>query len=442
MVLASKKKFFIIAGLTILPLVMAEVALISSRASIKPTIASAYHFDLDENNSPELTDGEGTWTEERRNVTWEYHNASDNPNGHITLNHQGYFGVSSTTINGLTGVENVTATFSGGENSELWLLKSADGSDWHETVKLTSGNTIIECVGWRYVRFYYHDGNATATPLNISSVSIGYSCEGTSFSEDIDCAKLENVKNPSSTLTASTETEEISPLGNSTQALRFVKDAGAGSTQTDLLLDQTYTLGQIASRKVEFDLYHKGNNHRPSVQLLYIDPADPTKVTTVGASIQRENGKDQYMIYGTDDENWSHIEVYVNVLAHTICLNRDKPRNKNAKINAIRMNVGNCILDNVRIGSNHTEKVGYFNNGFSFKVGEDYWIKICWVGELHSVTMTFTGDGVAHQCTEPNGYFYVHGDSTGTIVVKITIVAGYDRHILHYTSKTLTITES
>ena len=122
MVLANKKKFFIIAGLTVLPLVMAEVALISSRASIKPTIASAYHFDLDENNSPELTDGEGTWTEERRNVTWEYHNASDNPNGHITLNHQGYFGVSSTTINGLTGVENVTATFTGGENCELWVF--------------------------------------------------------------------------------------------------------------------------------------------------------------------------------------------------------------------------------------------------------------------------------------------------------------------------------
>jgi hypothetical protein len=222
--------------------------------------------------------------------------------------------------------------------------------------------------------------------------------------------------------------------------LRFAKTGG--SSQSDIMLDQTYTLGQIASRKVEFDLYHKGNNHRPSVQFLYIDPADPTKVTTVGASIQRENGKDQYMIYGTDDENWSHIEVYVNVLAHTICLDRDKPRNKNAKINAIRMNVGNCILDNVRIGSNHTEKVGYFNNGFSFKVGEDYWIKTCWVGELHSVTMTFTGDGTAHQCTEPNGYFYVHGDSAGTIVVNITIVAGYDRHILHYTSKTLTITES
>ncbi len=438
MVLASKKKFFIIAGLTILPLVMAEVALISSRASIKPTIASAYHFDLDENNSPELTDGEGTWTEERRNVTWEYHNASDNPNGHITLNHQGYFGVSSTTVNGLTGVENVTATFSGGENSELWLLKSLDGTDWHETVKITSGNTIAECVGWRYIRFYYHDGNATATPLNISSVVVGYSCAGESISEDADRAHLENVQNPTNT-TVETETTNVSPLDGSTKAIKCT--VTSGSPSVDIMLEQTYTLGQIAARKVTFDLYRINSTRKPNVQLLYIDP-DTHNVKTVGGSIGPVAGKTQYMDNKIGDTDWLHIEVYINVLAKTVCLKRDSPNSVNQPINAFRLLYIHGIVDNARIGSNKTETVGIYNNGFSFVKGDNYWIKLCWVGYLHSVDMTVTGEGAGHQCTEPNGYFYVHGDEAGTIIVELTITVGYDRHILHYTSQTLTITES
>ena len=439
MVLANKKKFFIIAGLTVLPLVMAEVALISSRASIKPSKASAYSYPLDNTNSPELTDGEGTWTDESRNVTWEYHNASDNPNGHITLNHQGYFGVSSTTTNGITGIESVTASFTKGTNGELWLLSSIDGTNWNEVGQLESSTQFSSILlnNWRYVRFYCYD--ADSTPISISSVSIGYSCEGTSTLEDVDFAKVTNIETVSG-VSYTRETETLSPNSHGEgEAIRFVKTAAAGAkTYTDFDLGDTYHLSDLKTAKIEFDYYHKDNttNYKPTIWLL-------KDGTTLGFEEQQKDSKSNYKVTDIDDD-WWHIEFYIFSTVPYLSgyKTENKPVPLYTEINGFRVGNGTSIIDNLRFSSTPSD-LGVFNNSLSFSRSSNkpFWFKICWSGELHSATYAFTfadpENPIAEQvptsdpnlCNESPFYIKAAGTGTGTFTVTATVIVGYDRQI-------------
>lgn len=160
--------------------------------SVRPTRASAHTITLNNNNSPDLINGEGT--NDLNGVIWEYHNVSNNANGHITINHQGYFGISSSSNWGYTGIEGITANFSSGE---LWLLKSVDGVNWNESAILETGVENNTADNWRYIRFYSY-----ADIIDVSSISFGYSCSGISSAQDVDNAKVNNVLSMSSNLEA------------------------------------------------------------------------------------------------------------------------------------------------------------------------------------------------------------------------------------------------
>ena len=92
-----KGKKLIAIGATMLPLVAVGTLFFTANNAIRPSKASAFTMSLNATNAPTINNGEGTMVDEK-NVTWEYHNASALNNGHVTLNHQGYFGVSSSRI--------------------------------------------------------------------------------------------------------------------------------------------------------------------------------------------------------------------------------------------------------------------------------------------------------------------------------------------------------
>lgn len=84
-----------------------SVGIVALNNSVKLTHASAHNITLNIDNSPDLSNGEGT--QDINGVKWEYYNASENETGHVSLGHQGYAGVASTTDWGYTGIDSITA---------------------------------------------------------------------------------------------------------------------------------------------------------------------------------------------------------------------------------------------------------------------------------------------------------------------------------------------
>ena len=433
MKLLSKKKLVSIMCATLLPAAALGAVFYASQDIIRGTRASTYNCTLDENNSPSLSNGEGTMTDEK-NVTWEYHDAFNNSNGHVSLNHDGYFGVSSSTIYGYTGIESITATFSGQDN-ELWLLTSVDGINWNEQEILTSDTSTQRANNWRYIRFYnYSDSNAS---IDISSITIGYGCTGISASDDVDGCRVDNIKS-SLNLNAENETENVSPLGNSTNAIAFTKIENTDSYSV-IGLNKTYALGDVKRAKVEFDYYHT-NNTKPNVSLMN---SSTNKV--VGTTQGFAGNKTAYKVTNINS-NWWHIEVPIVALAPTPDLAdrgmKDVPIEESATFDSVKINNGNCVIDNLRIDSTPSS-LGLFNNGTSIKAGNVYWMKVSWVGILHSATFTFdTPDIIRHEdLPEGRSQFYLRGLSAGTVVVTATLKVGYNRQTLTI-QNTLTVTAS
>ena len=153
-------------------------AIISANTGFNMIKASSFTTTLNSNNSPVISAGAGTMVDDK-GVTWEYSNVSDYNNGHITVNAQGYFGVSSSTTWGYTAINGITANFSTTDN-ELWLLTSFDGVDWNEQHVLESGVETHMADSWRYVRFYnWSDDNSS---ININIFKNCYRSKNTSSS--------------------------------------------------------------------------------------------------------------------------------------------------------------------------------------------------------------------------------------------------------------------
>ena len=142
-----------ISGLTLLTVGVAfdsdvfnfsNLALRLSHASASPSTIT-----LNNSNSPTLSGGAGTMVD-NKGVTWEYFNASDYNNGHVTLDSEGYVGVSSSDQNAITAITSVKAIFTG---SDLWLLRSSDGITWHDGEILTTGEASTIANNWRYIRW-------------------------------------------------------------------------------------------------------------------------------------------------------------------------------------------------------------------------------------------------------------------------------------------------
>ena len=398
---------------------------------------NTYTISLNNSNSPTLSGGSATRVDEK-GITWEYSNASNNASGHVTLGHQGYCGIKSTSSWGITGIGSITANFTAGANSELWLLRSVDGVNWNEDHILTSSEPTASASGWRYIRFYNYSTDNSS--ISINSINIGYECSGISSTEDVDSTRLVSVLNSSENLTYT------SCAGRDTTAISFSKNNNSSSWAV-IELDKTYTLEEIKYKKVEFDYYKVNTVPNTSVAFPSIQLYQPNGTKAVGSTQGKDAGKSHYKITDLGND-WYHVEMPISALAPTISgyktsvKEEDTATKTNQEIGAVKLTVGTCIIDNLRIGSTPTD-LGIFNNGTSFNVSDEkpYWFKVAWTGEFHSCTFSFDNpiaEQVAWDNTICKSPFYIRGLSTGTVTVTATLVVGYNRQVLTV-SNTLTI---
>ena len=392
---------------------------------------------LDSSNSPTLSGGEGTMQDEK-NVTWEYHNAADYASGHVSLTHQGYFGVSHSSMYGISGISEVVVTFNAGSDGELWLLSSVDGINWGEvemlkdpteTSKTSAATTSVN--NWRYIRFYYYDSNSGS--IDIDDVSISYSCTGISATEDVDSAKASNVIETSSNLTYVDEYYDISPNSIGGEAVSFTK-LDSSNTWINIGFGKTYKVGPTQNAKVEFDMKTSNINYGKYIQLMKNN-------TTLGSAIYSDKSSAYKCTNISGD--WYHIELPITTVVSTISgiivngETKDKPHSDilNKEFNGIKINAGTCIIDNLRLTSSPCE-LGIFNNTtYKPSVNEFFWLKVAWVGKLYpeQVTMTFSDDTLARHI--PITYenllfgspFYIQLLDKGTLTVTCSVVSGYNR---------------
>ena len=397
-------------------------------------VSNDFNITLNSDNSPTLSNGSGTIIDEK-GVTWEYSNASDYANGHVTLNSNSFVGVSSNSAYGITAIESVTVDFSG---DDLWLLKSIDGISWNEDKILTTDESVTSANGWRYVRFYSY-----ASQIDINSISISYSCSGISASEDVDGARVENVL-ATDGVSYQKETEDLSPLGNSTEGVRFTK-SGSSTTWLIIGFGKTYKIGDVQNAAVEFDM-KTTSNYGKTLQLY--NGAE----STLGSLI--DSSKTDAYKFTNIAGDWYHVEVPITTLISTISgikvggEIKDKPHTDVLKkeFNAIKINAGNAVIDNLRISSTQCE-LGTFNSPtYTPKVGEFFWFKVAWVGKLYpeQVQIAVSDDTLARRVplTDSNlvngSPFYLELLSPGTVTFTCTMVSGYNR-VSHTISRTFTI---
>lgn len=449
MVVKNNRKTFYITTVVLQTLAMTGVIFVASHHenALFARANNAATIVLNSSNSPTLVDGEGT-IQDSKGVTWEYHNAEDYNNGHVSLDHEGYFGVSENTAYGVTGIEELTVTFEAGSSGELWLLNSVDGINWGEVEMLKTPEetsktsaTTSSIANWRYIRFYYYDTSSDS--IDINSLTISYTCTGVDKLEDIDGAKVDNViaSGVSSNLTYEAEYSEISPRSIGGEAVRFTK-TDSKSSNLALGFGQVYTFGQIQNAKVEFDMQTTNFNYGKSIVLI-------KDTATIGSTIWSTQAS-SYQSYNIEG-NWYHIEVAIDAFATPISGydGNDKPQKDilTKQINGIKINAGSCIIDNLKITSTETE-LGNYNNTAQYppKANTVSWLKISFVGILYpeQVQITFGDPGHAERIPldDPkltNGSpFYIRWLTTGDITVYVTVVSGYNRQV-HTLTKTFTV---
>lgn len=384
-----------------------------------------YNITLDHDNAPTLTGGVGTMIDEK-NITWEYNDCASDASGHVKVNNGGYFGISSSSIYGYTGIDALTASFTG---NELWLFTSVNGANWIETDKLESGRSTTVANNWHYVRFYSKGGQTSVT-----SVSIDYRCEGDSAIEDSDGAKASNIVDATSNLTITDEYSELSPSGKpTTRAVRLEKSGSASSSFT-INFAYPYIARDIAERKIEFDIKGNANFNRT---ILLMSGSEQ-----IGSKLETNTRSELYRWTNIAD-NWWHVEAPITYFYTLISgyKKQDLPTiDPSIEITGITLNSGTCIIDNFRI-SEEAMVLGNYNNTTTCTKNNVFWFKISYSGILISCVMTFDVADVVEQVstTDPNikngSPFYIRGLNPGTVTVTATVTVGYSS-----TSQTIQIT--
>lgn len=265
-----------------------------------------------------------------------------------------------------------------------------------------------------------------------------------------DSAVIGNVS-ACSYLIASQEFSILSSNVGDTEAVRFTNTAGTQTKDHSFVvaLDREYTVGEAKIYKVEFDYYHAQKRQQqgkgfPKVQLTYNGGG---KGNTQGGG---ETVNDKSPFIATDMGNgWWHLEYFISALCPTMADHGDTGINPNQKINGVKIidsaiydydgNTAFIVLDNLRLSSAPASRLGFFNRGTSIKVGNYYWVKVAWCGELHSVNMTFSDDSIAEYTPSDKSPFYIRALSAGTVVLTVAIEAGDDHTILTI-QNTLTVT--
>ena len=426
------KGFFISLGLVGATVSAGVLASTNLGLYLKRNQNEGYNRVLDNKNQPTLNAGEGTMTD-NVGVIWEYHNATSYNNGHVSLSHDGYFGIKSNTPYGIPGITTVTATFTAGTGGELWLLKSLDGVNWGEVGILASGTANEDVGNWRFVRFYYYADNSGNTgSVNIDEVVINYTCanhDTLSAQEAVDGAKASNVVAVSAGLTYAAEYNDLSPNSDGGEAVAFTKTGSSGTNLT-IGFGETYTIGKIKNAKVEFDMKTSNINYGKTIQLM-------KDSSTFGGSM--DSSKSTVYKCTNIQDDWYHIEVAVTAFISTISGygSQDLPVSKveTKEVNGIKINAGTCVIDNLRISYSQCA-LGNFNNPtWVPKSGDIFWLKTTWVGKLYpeQVTMTFSDDTLVRRVplSDPNlkngSPFYLELLAAGTVTVTCTVISGYNR---------------
>lgn len=455
MLLEKGKKIFLIIGTGVLPAAVAGALFAGSTRSFNPSKADAYQTVLNSTQQPVLnSSGNGTMVRSTNNVTWEYHNAQDYANGHVSLKNGGYFGVSQSSAHGITGISNITVNYSSGSDGELWLLTSTDGTTWHErellkdtddTSSTSASSTLAN--NWRYVRFWFNYDTHTTPLLNINSVVIDYGCSGISAPEDVDSAHDANVIETTG-LSHGAETSSLSPNSVGGEAVRFTK-TGSGSTTLTIGFGQSYTLKNVAYRKIEFDIWTQNINYGKTIEVLNSDGSYTSSKHTAASGLHSTNPSDSY-VWTSLGNSWYHAELPITTIVSLISGygTKDLPSQTtlNKQFDAIRINAGNCVIDNLRLGSSVCELGIYNSSTYKPSIGEMYWVKTSWAGKLYAegVEITFSDDTLARHIplTDSNikngSPFYIELLGSGTLTIYVSVVCGYNR-VTKTVSKTITV---
>ncbi len=265
-----------------------------------------------------------------------------------------------------------------------------------------------------------------------------------------DSAILDHVSNLVK-LTATVETENLSPNDDDDVAIRFTNTAGtqSGARSFVISLDRNYTVGEIKDYKIEFDYYHskkrKQGTGYPTVQLAN----NGSGVGNSRGGGTSTNDKSPFIV--TDiNENWWHLVYFVSALCPTMVDHGDRLNYTTSQIiNSVKISDSNIsdfdsttayfVLDNLRFNSSTASRLGIFNNGSSFASGNYYWFKVCWAGEIKSVNFTFSDDTIAEYTPSDKSPFYIKGLKAGKVTVTVTMVLGDDNQVLTI-SNVLTVT--
>lgn len=265
------------------------------------------------------------------------------------------------------------------------------------------------------------------------------------FGESSDSAHIDNVsRDHLQYLEVSQETTLLSDYATSTEAIRLTNTAltESKSHSFNINLDRDYKLKEIAIKKVEFDYYHAKKRAQigkgyPKVQLLYNNSG---KGNTYGGG-ETISEKSVYLATNSADGQWWHLEYFITALCPTMADHGDWGIDPEQKINGIKIIDDNIydyedtpafiIVDNLKLTATSSTRLGIFNKGTSFKVGNYYWMKIAWSGELQYVNIEFFElDGVtptdeyAEYTPSQKSPFYMYGLKAGKFIAKATLIVG------------------
>ena len=294
-------------------------------------------------------------------------------------------------------------------------------------------------------------GLASATwvfiPTTSSSNSIDFVVPTWDFAADLGFAKLDNV----GACTNLTATKETSITLGSSEAVRLTNTAGTATKDHlfNISTDRDYTVGEIKYFKVEFDYYYAEKREQsgrgyPSVQLLY---NNGKKGSSQGGG-ETVNEKSPFIVTPIDD-GWWHLEYYITAMTPTMVDHGDTALSLNQKINGIQINdrgvydynskTAFIVIDNLKFSADLSPRLGLFNRTTTCSVGGYYWVKVAWVGEIQSITFTFSDNTIAeHDDASTKSPFYIKGLKAGSVVVTVTMVLGAERQVLSI-SNTITV---
>jgi len=280
------------------------------------------------------------------------------------------------------------------------------------------------------------------------------------FLADSDFAVYDNIRS----VTNLVASKESTITAGSAEAIRLTSTTGTSTKDhtVNINLDRDYYLSEIQFFKFEFDYYHRYKREQ-------YNKGFPTVQFTINNSTLGTNqGGTDYctakspFVATEIDENWWHLEYFIFAHMPTIAKGKDTPIATTKKINGVRITdrtmydyagtTAYVVIDNMQFSAEPTSRLGIFNRWTSDVVGNLFWFKVAWSGELHSVKLYSSDnsiavpefdptDTVSTSYPFPNGSpFYFHLLAPGTVRFTAVLEIGENHDIYTITSDNFTVT--